>query len=188
MQFATSLPSEDAEGLPPTTQAPSPVEGAQLEELALATVLPEADDSEEQGETADGLRLQPRPARRWSHVQLRPMPSRSAAIVAERWILGVGLEEYAVPQPIGPDDREAIEQIIQGRWPRVDPLLSPAGSGAARGALAAVTRRGGMPRKGEAVAAVEVWTSLRALRTSFEPTAVTLKSQSRRFASGRSQT
>ncbi|MEE2829526.1 MAG: aspartate--tRNA ligase [Myxococcota bacterium] len=33
------------------TQAPSPVEAAQLEELALATVLPEADEAEEQGES-----------------------------------------------------------------------------------------------------------------------------------------
>ena len=34
------------------TQAPSPVEAAQLEELALATVLPEADEGEEQGDSA----------------------------------------------------------------------------------------------------------------------------------------
>ena len=34
------------------TQAPSPVEAAQLEELALSTVLPEADEGEEQGDSA----------------------------------------------------------------------------------------------------------------------------------------
>lgn len=38
---------------------------------------------------------------------------RCRAVDLGRWFGG----EYAVPQPIGPDDHEAIEQIIQGQLP-----------------------------------------------------------------------
>lgn len=38
---------------------------------------------------------------------------RCRAVDLGRWFGG----EYTVPQPIGPDDHEAIERIIQGQLP-----------------------------------------------------------------------